>query len=152
MRSKSKSPGRKMSYAFPESETKDLGIDLAGRRPASDAIGVSISLKHYRQSTENLSDWDHKDLKKLDSTISELRAMSVDTLLTHAICCRHDGTINSGRFTRPEGISREASMYEIRVDPHNRARMHGTIYDSVFYLVWLDRNHEVFPWDKNRKR
>ncbi|MEO9623698.1 MAG: hypothetical protein ABJF09_02305 [Qipengyuania citrea] len=42
-------------------------------------------------------------------------------------------------------------MHEIRVDRSNTARMHGVIEESVFYLVWLDRKHEVFPWRKNKK-
>lgn len=50
------------------------------------------------------------------------------------------------RFTRPAAIGKDYRMHEIRVDQSNSARMHGVIEDSVFYLIWLDRKHEVFPW------
>ena len=48
-------------------------------------------------------------------------------------------------------IGKDYRMHEIRVDRSNTARMHGVIEESVFYLVWLDRKHEVFPWRKNKK-
>ncbi|MFJ5487377.1 hypothetical protein ACIKTA_07040, partial [Hansschlegelia beijingensis] len=31
--------------------------------------------------------------------------------------------------------------WEIKVDPSNKLRIHGLFVDSVFFLVWLDREH-----------
>jgi len=49
------------------------------------------------------------------------------------------------RFTRHAKLSEDLKFFEIKVDQSNKARMHGVILGSVFYLVWLDRLHAVYP-------
>lgn len=55
---------------------------------------------------------------------------------------KHLGAVARG-FARPAALSKEIEMCELRVD--SKARVHGAIFDGVFYLVWLDRLHAVFP-------
>lgn len=109
--------------------------------------GVSISLKYYRADTECFSEWSPSDLKKFSGTIAKIKQMSAHTLRFRSqLCSPHRGEPDAERFARPEGLSRDLSMFEIRVDRSNAARIHGVFIGSVFHLVWLDRRHEVFPW------
>jgi hypothetical protein len=41
----------------------------------------------------------------------------------------------------PTQISPDVKMYELDVGP--KARVHGFFFSSVFYLVWLDREHKI---------
>jgi hypothetical protein len=40
-------------------------------------------------------------------------------------------------------VSEDIPFYELHV--HSKARVHGFFVESVFFLVWLDRNHRAFP-------
>lgn len=108
--------------------------------------GVTISFAHFRSETECLSSWGRTDLKSFVGTVEKMRAMDEKTLRSSTLCSPHKpGRRIAERFTRPATIGEDHRMHEIRVDRSNAARMHGIIADSVFYLVWLDRKHEVFP-------
>ena len=56
----------------------------------------------------------------------------------------HRGSPSAARFKRPEDISEDIDFYEIKVDPSNKARIHGFFVQGVFFLVWLDRGHSCF--------
>lgn len=139
---KSSSKPGKGGYRFASAGSAE---DAALPRLTYSDTRMSVSLKYYRQETERFSEWPQRDLKKFDATIAKLRDMTASALIGHGICTRHKQTVNSGRFVRPDGISADLQMFEIRVDTHNQARMHGIIAGSIFHLVWLDRKHEVFP-------
>jgi hypothetical protein len=64
---------------------------------------------------------------------------------TYALCVAHKGPPGAGRFQRPGNISEDILFHEIKVDPSNKARIHGFFAGSVFFLVWLDRSHDCFP-------
>ena len=115
-------------------------------RSLDDDAGVTVSFAHYRAETECLSTWGKADLKSFVGVLEKMRAMNIATLRNSSICSPHrKGSPLAERFSRPDTIGRDYRMHEIRVDRSNAARMHGVIEDSVFYLVWLDRKHEVFP-------
>ncbi|HEV7310939.1 hypothetical protein [Sphingopyxis sp.] len=115
-------------------------------RPVDDDAGVTVSFAHYRAETECLSTWGKSDIKSFVGVMEKMRAMNIATLRNSSICSPHrKGTRLAERFTRPDSIGKDYRMHEIRVDRSNAARMHGVIEGSVFYLVWLDRKHEVFP-------
>jgi len=54
------------------------------------------------------------------------------------------GPPSAARFKRPQDISEDIKFYEIKVDPSNKARIHGFFVQGVFFLVWLDRGHNCF--------
>ncbi|ASP29485.1 MULTISPECIES: hypothetical protein [Sphingomonadales] len=138
------------------SEKGRMRTDRQDPRPSlgslEDHEGVTVSFAHYRAETECLSSWNKADLKSFVGVVEKLRTMDVTTLRNSSLCSPHRGEVRPAkRFTRPDTIGKDYRMHEIRVDRSNTARMHGVIEESVFYLVWLDRKHEVFPWRKNKK-
>lgn len=107
---------------------------------------VSVSLAHYRPEAECFSEWSSTDLKNFVSAMEKMRKMTAHQLLHSQLSTVHVRKPSAERFVRPKAIGEDHRMHEIRVDRSNSARMHGIIVDSVFYLVWLDRKHAVFPF------
>lgn len=118
---------------------------LLGLGSGTPASGVSLSMAYYRAETECLSTWSKSELKCLVGAIEKMRAMDIAQLRNSALCSAHKYEPRSARFTRPPEMADDLRMFEIRVGRGNTARMHGVFNESVFYLVWLDRRHEVFP-------
>lgn len=54
----------------------------------------------------------------------------------------HKGATGAG-FSLPSTLSKDLPLYELRVD--GKARVHGVFQEDMFFLVWLDRNHAVYP-------
>jgi hypothetical protein len=85
-------------------------------------------------------------MKKFSATIDKLRNYTPGLLRsTFSLCVIHRGDPAEGRFSLPLGISPEIPLHEIKIDPSNKLRMHGFFSDSVFFLLWLDREHACFP-------
>jgi hypothetical protein len=109
---------------------------------------VSISLKYYQQRAECWSDWQIKDLKGFSKIIEQLRQQTADQLRGRGgsgspPCKDHKGPPVGSGFVRPKDVSEDKLFYEIYV--HDKARVHGFFVDPIFFLVWLDRGHRVFP-------
>lgn len=106
---------------------------------------VSISLKYYHRKSECWSDWQQRELKDLSGTIEKLRNVSVAQLKQGGgpRYDTHKGPPKGGGFKRPDSLSADLQFCEIGLN--KKARLHGFISGSVFFLVWLDRNHQVFP-------
>ena len=107
---------------------------------------VSISLKYIQKSCECFSKWQRPELKKFTSTIEKIRGYAPAQLRgTKSLCDMHRGAPKKERFSRPQDVSEDIQFYEIKVDPSNKARIHGFFVEDVFFLVWLDRDHGCFP-------
>ena len=138
-------PGPERGFAFPPEDTLPH-LQREQQRMASDTEGVSISLKYYRQETECISEWQHGDLKKLSNTVDKIRGMTAATLRRHGkLCVKHRTQPKLARFSRPAGLARDLPLYEIKVGPSDAARIHGVFVGSVFFVIWLDRRHQVYP-------
>ncbi len=106
---------------------------------------VAINLRYYLDSCECFSDWQSKDLKKFTSTIKKLKGYTHSRLVINkSLCDLHKGKPSETRFKRPVEISDDIPFYEIKVDPANKARIHGFFVEDTFFLVWLDRSHSCF--------
>jgi hypothetical protein len=109
---------------------------------------VSISLKYYQQKAECWSDWQRNDLKGFSKIIGQLRQQTANELKGRGDggsppCKNHKGSPRGSGFVRPKDVSEDIQFYELHV--HQKARVHGFFVESVFFLVWLDRGHRVFP-------
>ena len=148
MGAKLANPGSKSVNRFSDDGNFDEGVVIGRKKHIQNDEAISISLKYYRFETECFSEWNRNDLKQFTSTINKLRGMTVSTVHGHSICSQHKRKPQFARYSRPAGLGEELPMSEIRVDPHNLARVHGVFMGSVFHLVWLDRKHQVFPYHK----
>lgn len=138
--------GKRDSFRIKEDEPKLTPIDLEKVKLGSNTEGVSISLKYYREETECFSDWQAPELRKLSSTIKKVGQIASEALKGHKPLCEpHKNDPAERRFARPPALSEDLKFFEIKVDPSNKARIHGVFFGSVFFLVWLDRLHAVYP-------
>lgn len=49
----------------------------------------------------------------------------------------------------PQGLPPDAKLCSMRVD--GKFRIYGYRAQEFFYIIWIDRNHEVCPLGKNKK-
>lgn len=102
---------------------------------------VSISLKYYMHKAECFSDWQPKELKAFSGLIEKLRSYKWPQIQSAQgpTCHKHQGGKKVTGYSRPAAIGEDIPFYGIHIN--QKARMHGFHFNSVFYLVWLDRNH-----------
>lgn len=101
---------------------------------------VSISLKYLNIACECFSNWEKEELKSFSNLIEKLKKQTQSQIKTNTKNCHaHKGSAKQNRFSKPT-ISDDIKFYSLRVN--NKARVHGFFIESVFFLVWLDRNHE----------
>ena len=109
---------------------------------------ISVSLKYWNGGSECLSAWGKDELKKLRRFIERVQSLTwaqikVDSGLGYGV---HKGPPKGHGFSRPLDLSKDQSLIEMKVT--GKARVHGVETDDTFFLVWLDRNHGVFPSGK----
>ena len=110
---------------------------------------VSISLRYFQRSCECFSDWEAKELEIFAKTIEKVRGYDVSMLKGKRNLCEiHKNKPDRGRFSIPDDLSEDLPFYEIKVDQSNKLRIHGPFIGDVFFLVWLDREHECFIFNK----
>jgi hypothetical protein len=107
---------------------------------------LHVSLKYWHAPSQCLSAWQPRELKKLRKFIETIQSFPREELGTGGLQPKiHKGKTSSG-FALPTALSKDLAMYELRVD--QKARVHGAFQNDVFFLVWLDRSHAVFPEGK----
>lgn len=78
--------------------------------------------------------------------IGKVRNYDPIVLRAHAsLCAMHKGRPGEGRFSRPPEVSEDIPLFELKVDPSNKLRVHGFFVQATFFLIWLDREHACFP-------
>lgn len=138
--------GKGSGFKIKEDEPKLTPIDFEKNKLESETEGVSISLKYYREETECFSDWQASEMKKFSATIKKISSLSASALKGYKpLCVPHKNAPAEARFARHDKLSEDLRFFELKVDPSNKARAHGVFVGSVFFLVWLDRLHAVFP-------
>jgi hypothetical protein len=123
----------------PEAPTPTIELD----ETQPDTI-VSVSLKYWHTRSQCISEWQRRELEGLRKFVDKIQGLTwaqikADTGLKYQT---HKGATGHG-FSRPQNLSKDVALFELRLS--GRARVHGAEVNDVFYLVWLDRNHDVFP-------
>ena len=130
-----------ISPNFPEGEEKISLPETLYNHFSGDKI--SVSLKYYNSSCECFSAWQKRELKGFSRFIGKLIERTGDQIRqTTQTCHAHMGNPKKSRFSRPIEISPDIKFYSL--DVGKKERVHGFFNDPIFFLVWLDRNHECF--------
>jgi hypothetical protein len=106
---------------------------------------VSVSLKYWHSSSQCVSEWGRDELKKLRRFIEKIQSMSWAQIKADGGLgyCLHKGPPKGHGFSRPTSLSKDHTLIEMKVG--GKSRVHGVENNDLFFLVWLDRNHAVFP-------
>lgn len=136
-------PPEGIDIPLPEVEPPDDALELKADDPE-----ITISLRYWHSNSQCLSDWQAKELKKLAKIIGKAQELTAIQLKSDQSLGwkLHSGPAKGHGFSRPTKLSKDIKLSELRVD--NKARIHGALIDDTFFLVWLDRGHEVFPQKK----
>lgn len=118
----------------------------------SDNDTAYVNLKYYRHEHQCFSEWDVDQLKALSAFCRKITQISwTDIYRTGGKAGNKTGlgyTPHKDRRALPEApelreISPDLTWFELRVT--GEARVHGFRCKSAFFLVFLDRQHEVYP-------
>jgi hypothetical protein len=111
-----------------------------------------VALKYFQPGYQCFSDWDKSELKAFSSFVEKLRSTDWDTIFkTGGKLGSKTGlgfSLHKNRSKLPkckslDAISPEIKFCEMRVS--QGIRVHGFRIKSAFFLVWLDKNHEICP-------
>lgn len=133
---------KKFKVAAPVAAPGVVRVGQAAEKP------VHVSLRYWHTGSQCISVWQRGELEKLRKLIDKVQKLTPTAIRTDAGLHwkNHNGPPRGKGWSSPAGLSKDVPICELRVD--NKARVHGAIYEGTFYLVWLDRNHEVFPAKK----
>jgi len=132
------------------SEATFLGLQKRDKSAPPDT--AFVALKYFQPQHECLSDWEKDELGSLSNFITKLSCMSwIDIQKTGGKLGSKVGvgfTKHKDRKKLPDcpvldQISEDIDFFELRVS--EKARVHGFRAKSTFFLVWLDRNHQIYP-------
>jgi len=103
-----------------------------------------VSLKYWQTKAECISDWQKGDLAKFSRAVDKIQTLTLAKMKADSglYWKPHAGKAAHG-FSRPSELSDDVNLFEVRVA--SKARLHAAVVDNVFFLIWLDRNHGVFP-------
>ena len=105
---------------------------------------LSVSLRYWHSGSQCISSWQSKELEGYRKTIDKIQSLTATKLKNEGgLSLKSHKAKPATGFSRPKSLSPEIKLCEVRAS--GKARLHGVIIGNVFHLVWLDRNHEVFP-------
>ena len=114
--------------------------------------GISFSFKYYNENHNKFSCTEKeaiywltllKRLKDLSSlTVQELLVNRSSTLRCHPI--KWEDTSESG-FGLPNEEQLVDTPYQFSLSSNEHGRIHGFFIGEIFYIVWLDPDHLLYP-------
>lgn len=135
--------GGSNKYSLSDIEAKLLGVDGNDDR-------AFVTLKYFDSSYECFSEWKENELKDFSNFIKTINQMTWNEIYKSGGKNNKTGlgyTVHTHKEVLPNQrllrtISEDITFFELRVN--QKARVHGFRVKSAFYLVWLDRGHEVY--------
>ncbi len=73
-------------------------------------------------------------------------ARNPQALRIHPIDWNHPKIIQSG-FGIPHRQDLDQQAWQFSLSKHQNGRVHGFLIDTVFHIVWLDPDHNLYPWE-----
>lgn len=127
----------------------DIADKCLGLNDQEFASQPFVALKYYKPKHQCFSKWSREELKAFSAFTTKLRSHTWAQITgSHKVGLGYDVHKNPSKL--PEAykelkneISPEINFFELRVT--DKARVHGFRAGDAFFLVWLDRNHEIYP-------
>lgn len=105
-----------------------------------------LALKYFSPSHQCFSEWSKTELKAFSSFTEKLKKVNwrqVRELGGFGYKVHKDRNILPGKGSAIKEISLDIPPSELRIT--QRARIHGFRMNSAFFLVWLDKDHQMYP-------
>jgi hypothetical protein len=113
-----------------------------------------VVLKYFDHCHECFSIWNNDELKGFTSFISKINSMTWGQIYSSGSKGKSGKktgfgyTVHKKKSVLPnqnivKSLSEDITFFELRIS--QEARVHGFRVKSAFFLVWLDRGHNVYP-------
>lgn len=137
----------KGKYSLSNIEAKLLGID-------GNENNAFVILKYFDGNFQCFSQWSNNELKDFTNFIGKINNMTWNEIYKTAgkgKAGKKTGfgyTVHKDKSVLPnqlilDKLSEDITFFELRVS--QEARVHGFRVKSAFFLVWLDRGHDIYP-------
>lgn len=120
-----------------------VGADQSSTTP-------SVSLKYYDPKFECFSAWSPEKLAAFSSFLGKLAGHTWNEVYRtggkpgYKVGLGYTPHKDRGKLPSiPVGLSEDLTFFEMRVT--QEARVHGFRVNSIFFLVWLDQGHRIYP-------
>jgi hypothetical protein len=122
------------------------------RIPVEIPQGICFSFR-YLQNDNPKFGFNHKDSRYFESVLVRLRDLSkltVPEIINNRSKSLRCHLITWKDTTEPDGfgIPNEeeivGSAYQFQISSNEHGRVHGFFIENVFYIVWLDSNHNLY--------
>ncbi len=117
---------------------------------------ISFSFRHIEQAhdkfhyAERDAAYFCKVLERLSAmsnfTVQEFHAMRSSAVRAHPIAW--EGTSEPEGFANLNEQLRSSKPFQFAVSANEHGRVHGFFVDHVFFVVWLDPDHRLYPGGK----
>lgn len=144
-------PNSVVDGKFQHGQLSEVELKIHGLSTPKDKE-AHINLKYYDKNHECLSEWQTEELKSFSSFIEKINQSSwTDIYKGGGKSGNKSGlgmTYHKDRSKLPESpildrISPDIKFFELRVT--QKIRVHGFRSVSSLFLVWLDRDHKIYP-------
>ncbi|MDM8560451.1 MAG6450 family protein [Candidatus Parabeggiatoa sp. HSG14] len=111
-----------------------------------------VNLKYYDPEFECFSEWTYDELKAFSEFTQKLKRLTWQQIYrsggkpgdkTGLGYTPHKTRTYLPKHPELDSISLDITFFELRMT--QKARVHGFRVKSAFFLVWLDRNHQIYP-------
>jgi len=107
-----------------------------------------LDLNHKKFSIEGQShDYFHKVLERLKNlstvTTRELITNRSPSMRSHPI--DWENTSEHSGFNHLNSQLRDLRAYQFQISSNAHGRVHGFILENIFFIVWLDPDHSLYP-------
>jgi len=150
----------RLSIRASQKEVKIVGLVTEELKGHSTALQLNpyVALKYFKSDWQCFSDCQIQELKAFSAFLKSLQKYTWEQVYStgsrkpkHGLAYTKykmndvkSEAIKATLESVKKEISEEISFFELRVN-QNKLRVHGFQSQSIFFLVLLDRNHQVFP-------
>lgn len=131
-------------------EAEYLGVNEQGTKDRD--IKAYVNLKYYDQHHQCFSSWEDNKLRDFSSFVTKITNTNWEEIFNSGGSTGNKTglgyTIHKDKKKLPnkgtvDHVSEDITLFELRVN--KEARVHGFRKQSAFFLVWLDKDHDIYP-------
>jgi hypothetical protein len=111
-----------------------------------------VALKYFDEEHQCFSEWDKSELKSFTQFIRKVNLMTWVQIQKQAGTIGNKVGLGYTNHKDPNvlpnkdlrnRLSPDITFFELRVT--DEARVHGFRAKNTFFLIWLDRSHQIYP-------
>ena len=122
--------------------------NLVGNNESGDDYKVIISFIHLQNSYQCFSDWSKQEMNEFWNFYKKIHQFTWQQVYLTSGKTQKNGfaytVIPISKYPNKdfkENLSKDITIFELRVN--QKIRVHGFRNKAVFYICWLDKNHEI---------